>query len=232
MRIPDTQILKHPPKKSKLNLFFTGGYDSSFRLAWLVLVEHATVQPIYCLKIDTRENQAQEIAAQNDVVKSITAISGDDLILPTRLVSVIPKKEEIDLPGRTSVGRFGSASQYRHLARYTLLEDIVVELGLNLISPNFKWPYSNKKGFRNFLTPHLVGEGSECRVRDSDTPYLQVFRNLRFPLVRTTKEQMWALAIEHGFEGVLLKTFSCWHPKDGKACGDCFNCKERFLKGT
>jgi hypothetical protein len=172
----------------------------------------------------------EELAAQNKIVKAIGKAGDPDLLLPIRIVDKIPRDRELERAGRVSVGRFGSAGQYQHLARYAILEGIIIEVCLNLISPSFHWPYGPNRGFRNFIGGNLEGEGHDRRVRYSKTPYLNVFRNLRFPVSDLRKEDMHEIANGAGFAEILKNTFSCWHPKGGKPCGECFNCKERYLK--
>ena len=65
-----------------------------------------------------------------------------------------------------------------------------------------------------------------------------IFKNLRFPIINMTKEEMLKDSKNKKFDDVLYKTWSCWYPigwrpdqneKLREPCGICPMCKQRII---
>ena len=60
-------------------------------------------------------------------------------------------------------------------------------------------------------------------------PELQIFRNLRFPIIHLSKQNMLDHAKKRKYAHILKNTWSCWYPNKGKPCGRCIMCRERII---
>jgi len=116
-----------------------------------------------------------------------------------------------------SEGHMRIGEQYKYLCSFARHYGEPIEVGIEV-------------GGRaeELLRFHVVGEGSNCRVSAPASELVTIFEDLRFPLIRKTKQDIWDDALEGGYDGILLETWSCWHPgADGAPCGRCFACNGR-----
>jgi len=216
-------------------LFWTGGFDSTYRLCELLLIENKSVQPIYLTynldnlsynKMWVRRNRKQERIAMNKIIKLIKE-KNPDIKLYNRLRPII----YINRPTlkKEFVQRFNSLvlfpqkrriHQYSHLAYEAYNRNKKIEIGVLGIH--------NQSNFYKFLKKHVSPEnGFEIYDIDDRNP----MKNLVFPLFERSKEQLYDTAVKYEFTDILAITWSCWFPtKDGNPCGLCPMCKERIIK--
>lgn len=224
-------ILK--PRSAKFNprcvaLYWTGGFDSTFRLLQLILIEKKCVQPIY-LNFDQldgvrirRQNVQFELATMDKIVNEIHKLGFGHLLYPLRVVTRVKLSPEVlkattIMAKREQVRR--AISQYAHMIQYSLDKNIIIdecaEKSLHSTSYNMVTPYLNKNKMVDL-------------EKVSGMP-LYVLRNIRFPIIDLTKKDMLAIAKKHKFDYILKWTKSCWWPdKDGTPCRKCLMCKTRM----
>ena len=53
---------------------------------------------------------------------------------------------------------------------------------------------------------------------------------LNFPLYGKSKQQLLQQSTQNLYNDILRETWSCWFPKNGKACGKCPMCRERVVE--
>lgn len=212
-------------------LFWTGGYDSTFHLCQCI--KHSSdklIQPIYLLNCDGligggRKNAAYEIGVMNNIVSEI----GNNRILPLIIVdcSKMPLSASIitEMSRLTALGRVSRPiSQYSYMAeisqRCNLPMDECVEKSSHSIMG---------KLVENYVI--LITDESIPVLHNYKLPHdiYSIFKNLRFPIIRLTKDDMLEMAKKDGYDHILHQTISCWFPKDGKPCGNCNMCKERIV---
>lgn len=205
-------------------LLWTGGWDSTYRLLDLLLVKQKPVQPYYF--IDTaRRSFATEILAMN-AIKQRLAVKYPDrfsLLRPTvfRDVLDIPPDDEIQACYQRICAREHVGVQYEWGARFARAEGLS-ELELSLIGGGHMFkvfgPYLEQRDAGNDIVWEF-GKGHE-----GDDLY-RLFKCYRFPLIFTTKQDMFAKAKQHGFDELMLLTVFCHTPRpDGRPCGVCIPC--------
>jgi 7-cyano-7-deazaguanine synthase in queuosine biosynthesis len=199
-------------------VFWTGGFDSTYLVCDL-LVQGYTVQPIYFnFNIDSR-NLQYEKHAQYQLKQQMIRLGGH--LLPTLQVSrfkldpnVVQKMQRM-----TNEGWFSRPiSQYTYMADYSLRSLVPIasgsECGANTILSK--------------LVQHKLNDNNRLNdIYHNDD--VGIFRNIIFPIVHITKQQMLTNSRMYKFNDILHATVSCWYPKRGNPCGRCKMCQHRII---
>jgi len=215
--------------KGLVNVFWTGGYDSTFRICEVAIVLERPVQPIYMsYNIDSqskndkwvRNNRDHEYTAMKKIINEIhnKFPYTKDLIRDVIFVENEPqnimfdqKLHQLNLwPGKRKI------HQYNHLFKYAYVKNKPIDIGVLGIHRNTK--------FINYLHNNLIQKNDNWCF-----PKGHLLENIRFPIFKKTKTDLYNEAYENGFENILSFTFSCWFPKDGKNCGVCPMCVDRII---
>lgn len=218
-------------------LFWTGGYDSTFRLLQAVIDEGRTVQPVYLTgKIDNcptcqyyRKNREQEFTAMKNVVTMVREKypTLGDKILPLVTVDTVPENKELsEVFHRMRLHNFGRRfNQYEAMARLATHYQIPMEIGTVGIEgegdgnlPMDRWGVYLRKNL-------IPKEEGKFGVKDPSSPVYY----LRFPVAYISKKQMLEIAKKNGYDSILRKSWSCWFPKNGQPCGRCPMCRSRVI---
>ena len=211
-------------------VFWTGGYDSTFRVCELLIIHKVPVQPIYLsYNLDSkhksdiwvRKNRNEEKEAmvkirniiinrfpytKNLLYKTIDINDNieyeiyDDAFLKLNLW---PKKRKIH--------------QYSHMGKISFLMKTYIDTGvLGLHGHSNFVNFLNKKLRRNKTT------------YDLDVSIFHPLHYLQFPLIQKTKKDLCDISKQHNFNDIIKMSWSCWFPVDGKPCKKCPMCIERF----
>lgn len=220
-------------------LFWTGGYDSTFRLCQLLLVENKMVKPVYLAMdnvdspytnlIQHRKNKYQEIKTMNNIRKYLGEIypQTKKTLLPTLYIHNIPQNKYINKAAydiHYNLKKFARPiTQYERMARFSFYYPIKsIEVGLEKCGTGLD---RATKEFR-------IGHGENCKLTNNLPNYaksLGIFKKFRYPMVHMTKKDCYEYAKKYGFDEILKKTWSCWFPSaSGKPCNKCQMCKYRF----
>ena len=217
--------MNHPEQDENLvRLLWTGGSDSTYRLLDLLLVKRRPVQPYYF--VDTqRRSFGTEILAMNAVKRRLAEIHPDRLPLlrPTffRDVLDIPADVEISKSYERVCSQTHIGVQYEWGARFARAEGLSA-LELSLIGGGHMAGIFEPLLYREQDRDDLI---CEIDRKHEGTDFYRLFKDFRFPLIVTTKQEMFAKAREHGFEDLMLLTVFCHTPRpDGRACGVCIPC--------
>jgi hypothetical protein len=214
------------------HVFWTGGYDSTFRICQLVLDANKYVQPIYicdpCID-DTfmhgrRKNRRLEVEAmdtirmhlENECIKRKLPI---DLLLPTLYVTRVVVGGDIFQSMYKIYWNGGLSrpvSQYSAMAEVTRQLNIIVEVCVE---------NDNHSIMGALIKPYIL----EDKLIDDKPHELEIFDRMRFPIIHLSKCDMYKIAHADDYDYLLQFTFSCWYPKGLKPCGQCVMCKQRLL---
>lgn len=227
------------------HIFWTGGYDSTFRLCQILLQLDRPVQPIYimCGNVDSeatrlskflgfeisRKNQKQELETmkqiRNIIIKNNPHLANK--FLPTHYVISVQKDYNISRAFKrlhTNLGYFTrSISQYERMARYSSKYPYPIEVGLEKCGT----------GLDEATVKYRIDKGTNCRIRDdialSDDD-LRIFSKFRFPIAHLDKKEMREIALKNNFFYILKMSWSCWYPlENGSSCGKCDMCIKRII---
>ena len=211
-------------------LFWTGGFDSTFRLIQLLDQGHS-VHAIYiatCIdNIPTgtakRHSQSQELATMHRIRERIRQMGHE-----FELEVIWDEIEYVDWLriAMESLYGFGlvrrPVCQYGAMAQISLMREIDIEVGVECEPSSSKmW-----NAIHAYMEDDRICWRALWGIRG-----MYIFRNLRFPLINLSKRQMMEIAAGKGWVDLLKMTWSCWYPKeDGKPCRQCNMCHERVLK--
>jgi hypothetical protein len=218
-------------KKEATPLLWTGGWDSTFRLLQLLLLERRAVQPYYLVDAD-RASTGAEMKAMKDIKTHLfDEHPHTKELLPRVLytaVSDIEPDREITEAFRAVAARGHIGSQYDWIARFCRQRGIRdIELCI----------HRDDKAHA-VLEPFVL----EQRV-DSRTTYILdiarapqeecvLFRYFQFPMFRLSKLEMAAAAREYDWSRLMDMTWFCHHPTGGgKPCGICNPCRHTMEEG-
>jgi 7-cyano-7-deazaguanine synthase in queuosine biosynthesis len=215
--------------KKKINyVYWTGGYDSTYRICELLIVKKEKVQPIYLSynldsEYDTdfwvRNNRIQEKKSMNiikkklfekypytknllnDTIEIAKNFKDSDYVQKINQLNLWPYKRRIH--------------QYVHLGKISFQLKRYIDTGVLGI---------HNSHFPIFVKEHLDKETNKLKVSKNHPLHY-----LKFPLFGKTKKNLCDFARKHKFNDILLLTWSCWFPdKMGKRCGRCPMCLERL----
>lgn len=235
-------------------LFWTGGYDSTFRLCQLLLVEDKPVRPIYlmCGNVDdsddwltmvSRKNVSTEITTMKDIrtelLQNNTHLANK--LLPTFYVVSIKKNLETTAKFKRlhKYLKYFSRdiNQYERMARFSIHFDKNIEVGLEKCGTGLDEATLQvriNEGTKNCQICDLETLNQLNNVRTNVNPKknysnLNIFKNFRFPIVHMSKEDVKKFAANQKLLYLLQMTWTCWYPtSDNKPCNTCPQCLKRI----
>ena len=218
-----------------VHIFWTGGLDSTYRVVELSRTE-CVIQPHYII-INGRSTVDNELRAISD----ITAILNSDKrtkakILPPEKCSKNELEEYSDILSAWEllhkIKKFNS-SQYPLLAGYARQKKLKVEMGIQFSE--------------NGTVVKVVDEAYLIDCPDNDDVMMidpergsqewasyTLFKDILFPksLYHKTKREEIEELKNLGYDKVLKKVWTCFHPVLGMPCGHCFPCKSAMKEGA
>ncbi len=201
-----------------VNIFWTGGWDSTFRVMQLLIEEKRKVQPHFVVR--GQASVGKEITTMIDIRRELfrNYPVTRDLLLPTEYIDVrnIIEKQEITNAVNYIKKRQEFAQQYDFCSRYCFQNDI----------DDMEMCIHKDDKAHKLLAPYL--ENSTWKINGEKTEKGQkaydVFQYYRFPLFSMTKLDMKKIAKSCGWLDLLEMTWFCASPYKGKPCGFCGPC--------
>jgi len=210
--------------EKQTNLLWTGGWDSTFRLADLLIIKKQIVQPIYIIDED-RASKDMELKVMDEIReffhKQFPGTKGLFLTTAIYYKKKIKENSEVTKMYSNLVKKYHLGTQYDWLARfaeqynYKNLEISIVKDGTihKLLRENL---IEKKDDIGSF---YILQE--EPKNKD-----LRLFINFKFPILYYTKTDMYKVAIKYNFTSIMEHTWFCHHPtKKGTPCGWCAPCR-------
>ena len=189
----------------KIDLLWTGGWDSTFRLLQLLFIEEKAVKPHYIVKY--QECTGKEIDTIHNIIRLISRQYPEkkELLLPIHYISVgeIKENKRITDEYKEIIKTKKLNRQYENFARYC------EQLGLS----SMELGILSNETFEEFI---------------SDTV---IFKYFEFPLLGYTKKEMAAIAEKNGWNELMKMTWFCRRPVNGHPCGLCGPCTDVVKAG-
>ncbi len=220
METPFKERLDPHKNLSSIDLMWTGGFDSTFRLLQLLLVENKQTQPYYIVD-ENRKSTEFELKAMNSIREELPE-KAKALLQPT----ILSYKKEIK-PNSTITQKYesmrsklGLGTQYDWLARYA------DQNGFNDLEICFEKTVP-PLAFDKWFYYEIIGEGHQCRIKDNLTyEEMSIFKYFRFPIAHLTKVEMEEISKKNNFFKILKLSWFCHTPKkNGEPCETCQPCK-------
>ena len=206
-----------------VNLLWTGGWDSSFRLISLMHHSDAVVQPWYIID-EARNSIGREVHAMRRIREALTERnpSFGPRMLSTRFFAreQIPQDEEVSRQYRRLSDIMRTGTQYAYLGRFAKNLGLTLELSM----------HDRNHGLGQAVYPHTEAietpYGRVLRLKADAPAHLDLFKPYVFPLLGLSKLDMGREAQKHGYEELLELTWFCHTPRNGKPCGRCRPCQQ------
>ena len=216
-----------------VNILWTGGLDSTFRVAELSRLD-VIVQPYYIIDPD-RPSSGKEMEAIHNITDTIrkdpaTVCELKDLILVER--DQITPDAAITAAYQVLREKYSLGSQYDWLARFAHSHQLILEIGLeksptgkafNTLDGECTLIEENKDGVWELLVDQSQSS-KEANI---------IFGQLRFPKVLwdTDKVAEVKKMREMGLEKIVKMTWFCHRPVMGMTCGHCNPCRDALNEG-
>lgn len=207
-------------------IFWSGGYDSTFRVLQILFETDELIQPIYIADPTSdgphsRENRADELLAMRRVVYNVCADHPD--MAPRIMRLFIVTNVELNREVRSGMYKLYKLGHFsRPVSQYSAMSQVS-------ISANLPIEECAERGDNT-----IIGKLVESKLDGNNAvnpvyKELAIFRNLRFPIINLTKKDMLARATERGYAKYLYLSVSCWYPVNGVACMRCEMCHDRII---
>jgi len=219
-----------------VNLLWTGGWDSTFQLLQLLVINKQQVTPFYLIHAQ-RPSTGLEILTM-ERIKEILIIKYPytaELLKPTQFYSnydLLPNQEITKTYNRILKNKkFGI--QYEWLARFCIEKGITdmqigCEKGINF----------SKNHWTNSVYPYLIENiinSNKIYTIDPnhhDKDITDFFKHFQFPLAKLTKIKMAEITKNQGLDSIMNITWFCHKPTcNQKPCGKCNPCLEVIENG-
>jgi len=218
--------------QTSIQLLWTGGWDSTFRLLRLLLELQRPVTPIY-LQDDTRPSQQTEIETMDRIRAALAEMHPHTraLLQPTQFARVadIAPDAEIERAASRLALKYGIGSQYAWLARFCR------DRGLRDIELSAE---CTRHGASAVLLDNVVpvqspdGEATHRIPADAaDQDAYIVFGAFSYPQITITREDMIATVGRNGWDALMGMTWFCHRPARGQPCGLCNPCLYAIEQG-
>ena len=221
-------------KKREVHILWTGGLDSTYRVVELSKID-CVIHPHYI--ITGRSTVEYELRAISD----ITAILNRDKrtkakILPLEKCSKSELEEYTDILSAWELlhkKKDFYSTQYPLLACYARQKKLKLEMGIQFSE--------------NGTVVKIVDESYLMDCPDQDDVMMidpvkgsqewasyTMFKDFLFPksLYHKTKKEEIEELKNQGYDKVLKKVWTCFHPVLGMPCGHCFPCKSTMKEGA
>lgn len=219
-----------------INIFWTGGWDSTFRLIQLTLIYKKTVQPYYIID-HNRNSLLLELRAMMKIKEALISIDKEtkSRILPTifKELSEIATDSIISESYKNLLERETIAIQYEWLSRYCKEESIS-----DIEICNMNVTYEAENHTKRLLSSNLdkiksyFGTYYKLSKNCQDKNLCNLYQSFVYPLLDITKKDMFEISKEKGFENVMKLTWFCHMPTiNSKPCGKCAPCRIVYHEG-
>ena len=215
----------------RINILWTGGFDSTFRVCQLSLLE-IVIQPIYIsIKRESEPYELKAIAEITDYINSrkesrctllpVNVVNYEDIASDKQVTDSLMKLKE----------EFKIGLQYDYLTRYARQQNIMLEVGFEYDPLAGEQECFEKYGkLKKETIPVSGGKNIEYYELDpwqSSQDIINVFGKYRYglPLYHMDRTATVQAYKEMGYEEVIPMTWFCAHPINGKPCGLCTPCE-------
>lgn len=224
--------------KPIINILWTGGLDSTFRLVELSR-ENVEIQPFYIVD-PIRKSIPQEKKAMDRIyilIKNKPQTKATLRDIRFIELNTIESNNEITNSWKRFSDSHKLGSQYDFIARFALQNKLILEVGLE--NSDRSKAATTLKQYGNLQQDHYIDNSNEWeqiyKISDdcSSKECKNVFERLRFPkhLFSIEKVEEIELLKKWGCEDIMRNTWFCHRPVFGLPCGRCNPCKDALNEG-
>ena len=200
-----------------VEILWTAGQDSKFRLVELSRMPGVEVQPYYI----KGERKSTEIEIEHIHLILAKLYSREETKATIHTPIIVEKSSlELDTDVLNAHTEFNKhtwlGGQYRYLGSFAKehkglelsIEKADADECLHLVTNKISTPVGDT---------HVIDE-------HADKDAYMIFKDFTFPVIDKTKDDEYAILREWGYEDIIDLTWFCHTPIDGKPCGYCHPC--------
>jgi 7-cyano-7-deazaguanine synthase len=227
-----TQI-QNNNKKTVVNILWTGGWDSTFRMLQLS-TKDIIIQPFYILD-DNRVSRNFELNAIRTITEDIrnlpsTQCTINDIIISN--VSDIEEDKDITQSYKNLSKKYVIGPQYDWLARFSKnINNLEIGLDNGRAINNITVNAIKENGDLKRIVDNNKGEYFIIDKSVSSKDIINLWGNYHLPILFYLKLDMKKEAEEKGFIDIMNKTWFCHYPINNQPCGMCDTCRQVMDKG-
>ncbi|MEE0675648.1 MAG: 7-cyano-7-deazaguanine synthase [Ruminococcus sp.] len=213
--------------KREIEIFWTGGFDSSFRVCQLSRFD-VTITPYYMS--NKRPSEQRELNAINTIKEKL-------LKDPRTKATFNPL---VYIPYESRKTNEAVTNAYNKLRKLEYLGNQYIFLGIFALEhKGIELSIQNGGNAKRFIQNHgtLIEVEDECGnyfvldKENSEPECYELFGQYHFPIMAYTKKQIKQKYIEMGLEDIINDTWFCYLPINGKPCGFCNPCRYAIEQG-
>jgi len=220
--------MKKLTEKTVIEILWTGGFDSSFRVVQLSMLP-VIIQPYYLS--DQRPSENMELNAIEEISKKIKKKPATQCeILPLKYIKESERiiAKEISESYRQIRKNHYLGSQYDWLGCFASKHK-GIELTIEKDDTAIK--LINRLGRLLKIPDEFHGDYYVIDIENSSKEINSLFEHFHFPLASMTKLELKKKYIDWGYEDIMNLTWFCYSPIDGEPCGQCNPCKYTIKDG-
>lgn len=239
--LQNNKLEKFNDKLEPTYLFFTGGYDSTFRLCYLLLVEKKVVKPIYIIdpnldNVETKKVKRRNHIHEVEAINKIKAYLFQNYPFTKKLLlnTLIIKKVNISSYIQKNMEQLHKQKKVRRpVCQYGGMAQVTFDLNkkIEICIENEQGSQMNKT-IKNEVICNNINCQNKDRIlknkKDLTEKSLIIFKNFIFSTLHLSKMDMLNISKKNNFSEILKMTWSCWYPKNNKPCNKCVMCRERL----
>jgi len=214
-----------------VDLLWSGGWDSTYRLLDLLLIKKFAVNTHYIID-HHRRSRSIEMVTMMKIRDKIVSTYPETKLLFNKIIfisrnSIFENKEvTIKLNNLKKIKELGP--QYDMIIRYVReLEITEFELCIH-VDDKAAAHVEQQVEFIQEPDGYSYWQLDRGVNKEDD---LSVFSNIHFPILKLSKLDMRESAKKYGFENILNTTWWCHKPVRGKPCGVCKPCRHYIEEG-
>lgn len=211
---------------NKVEVLWSGGFDSTFMLCFLARNTKSLVQPYY-LDIDRsiRRDERSSLSVLQKVMRRFPELNN------IRSVKIVPQK--FFVPGNDVVSAWNkySGEPYKIGGQQKFISEFSKKhIGI-------AWGQERYFDTPGHMTRLLLEKGNWKFTSDGvgyfdkdvcDKDVFVLFGNLVCPIAKFSERMMWEKIIEWGYRDIFRHIKFCYYPIDGKPCGMCIPCQVKM----
>lgn len=210
-----------------VSIFWTGGYDSTFRVCQLSRQE-VIIQPYYLS--EGRPSEEYEKKAVQVISEKLRNAPGTKALI-RKPIQVSLEERFTDPAVEAAFGVLRKqafmGAQYKRLGAFALK---VPGIEMSIHKDDKAVAIIQQFG-QLMAVPDVCGASYVLDPAHSKAELVTLFGNLRFPLVNYTKLDMMSEYEKMGLSEIITDTWFCHHPMNGQPCGTCNPCKYTIEEG-
>ena len=215
---------ERPLEPGAVKLLWTGGWDSTFQLLQLLLIQRRRVTPFYLIDAERRSTGAELRAMKR--IKDLVLHEyphAADLLEPTRYFAVagLAPNPAITAAFQSILQTKSIGSQYEWLARFCR------ENGIHNMQLCIHRDDKAHAVLAPLVAPGTADNASDLHVgpQSKDLREYAVFRYYSFPIFSLSKIEMSTMANQQNWGPIMDLTWFCHNPtRQMKPCGKCHPC--------